>query len=485
MSRYTEQRDAIVAILEAVTGIGQVYDSPQNPTNEADFKSRYSSNDKINTAWLQRVDANEDPSERAGYTSEDDIIQQTEQSEFWKITFVYGFKESPPSEYTFQGLVDLIEEEFRFEQITGAYKLYPLLRMESTLGMLANNVLCHKCVWRLRVSNIFTDDVDRDITPATSAPSTHYLLQANINAEEAARISADATLQEEIDGLSTLQLGETETTAYRGDRGKAAYDHSGITSGNPHSVSKSDVGLGNVPDTDTTNPANIVEDSDHRFTTDTEQSTWNGKQDAIAAGFLDVPDMPPAVPNAKDDEFTAGTLDAKWTIVNQATKVITLSKSWLNIDTSIKDEGATCLTQVMPSTPYTMIAKVSVDAQNVNYYAGGLMVGDSSSGKIVAFGVEINNLIEINKWNSYSSWSANYLQVSAINPNTFRYIKVYDNGTNLYFYTSKNGSGWTLLYSISRTDWLTTPDRIGLITWAGTTIVAYNFIFGVDFFRVI
>lgn len=33
----------------------------------------------------------------------------------------------------------------------------------------------------------------------------------------------------------SLQLGETSTTAYRGDRGKTAYDHSQI-SGNPHNT---------------------------------------------------------------------------------------------------------------------------------------------------------------------------------------------------------------------------------------------------------
>lgn len=44
----------------------------------------------------------------------------------------------------------------------------------------------------------------------------------------------------------SLALGETSSTAYRGDRGKAAYDHSQTTSGNPHNVTKSDVGLGNV-----------------------------------------------------------------------------------------------------------------------------------------------------------------------------------------------------------------------------------------------
>lgn len=45
---------------------------------------------------------------------------------------------------------------------------------------------------------------------------------------------------------ASLALGETSATAYRGDRGKIAYDHSQIVSGNPHKVTKTDVGLGNV-----------------------------------------------------------------------------------------------------------------------------------------------------------------------------------------------------------------------------------------------
>jgi hypothetical protein len=51
----------------------------------------------------------------------------------------------------------------------------------------------------------------------------------------------------------SLALGETSATAYRGDRGKTAYDHSQLTSGNPHNVSKSDVGLGNVDNTSDAN----------------------------------------------------------------------------------------------------------------------------------------------------------------------------------------------------------------------------------------
>lgn len=40
----------------------------------------------------------------------------------------------------------------------------------------------------------------------------------------------------------TIALGETSATAYRGDHGKTAYDHSQITSGNPHGTTASDIG---------------------------------------------------------------------------------------------------------------------------------------------------------------------------------------------------------------------------------------------------
>lgn len=52
---------------------------------------------------------------------------------------------------------------------------------------------------------------------------------------------------------ASLALGETSSTAYRGDRGKTAYDHSQIVTGNPHAVTKSEVGLGNADNTSDVN----------------------------------------------------------------------------------------------------------------------------------------------------------------------------------------------------------------------------------------
>lgn len=53
------------------------------------------------------------------------------------------------------------------------------------------------------------------------------------------------------DNTALLALGETSTTAYRGDRGKTAYDHSQITTGNPHGTTAADVGA---------EPAGVVSD---------------------------------------------------------------------------------------------------------------------------------------------------------------------------------------------------------------------------------
>ena len=45
-----------------------------------------------------------------------------------------------------------------------------------------------------------------------------------------------------LDAGSGLALGETSSTAYRGDRGKTAYDHSQVVTGNPHGTTAADVG---------------------------------------------------------------------------------------------------------------------------------------------------------------------------------------------------------------------------------------------------
>lgn len=55
-----------------------------------------------------------------------------------------------------------------------------------------------------------------------------------------------------------MALGETSDTAYRGDRGKIAFDHTSLTN-NPHNVTQAQVGLGNVDNTsDANKPISIA-----------------------------------------------------------------------------------------------------------------------------------------------------------------------------------------------------------------------------------
>ena len=63
----------------------------------------------------------------------------------------------------------------------------------------------------------------------------------------------------------SLALGETSSTAYRGDRGKTAYDHS-QTTGNPHGTTKANVGLGNVANIDQSKAIKSITRSGTTFT---------------------------------------------------------------------------------------------------------------------------------------------------------------------------------------------------------------------------
>lgn len=90
-------------------------------------------------------------------------------------------------------------------------------------------------------------------------------------------------------GAVTAQSGDYTYTDVGADASGAAAtvqsnlnSHTGNTS-NPHSVTKTQVGLGNVQNLDQTNPANITQDATHRFATDTEKTTWNSKVDSNSA----------------------------------------------------------------------------------------------------------------------------------------------------------------------------------------------------------
>ena len=81
----------------------------------------------------------------------------------------------------------------------------------------------------------------------------------------------------------SLALGENAATAYRGDHGKAAYDHSQIKEGNPHGTTKTHLGLDKV---ENKSSADIIGEID--FPVD----SVNGKTGAVKLSAFDVGALP-------------------------------------------------------------------------------------------------------------------------------------------------------------------------------------------------
>ena len=163
----------------------------------------------------------------------------------------------------------------------------------------------------------------------------------------------------------SLALGETSSSAYRGDRGKIAYDHSLLTSGNPHNVTKSDVGLSNVVNSDTTTTANITDSSNKRFVTDA-QLTVIGNTSGTNTGDQDLSGL--ATKNLTLDRKTAS-----YTLVaGDNNKLIEMNVATAN-NVTINNSVFTAGNQILVS---------QYGAGQVTFVAGSGVTLRSPSGKL-------------------------------------------------------------------------------------------------------
>lgn len=149
---------------------------------------------------------------------------------------------------------------------------------------------------------------------------------------------------------ASLALGETASTAYRGDRGKTAYDHSQAT-GNPHNTTKADIGLGNVDNTS---------DLNKPISTAT-QNALNTK--------ADIDDIPTKT------SFTHDILVANWTLVSGKYEAVIsnagiLSNSFVDVIPSNDNVDIVRNAQIYPS--------VLISAGSVKVYSKFLPSGTIS-----------------------------------------------------------------------------------------------------------
>jgi len=104
-------------------------------------------------------------------------------------------------------------------------------------------------------------NTNKDLTALNTEQTLSYLdATSRINGFIEQMYSEITAMYETFLSSYGLGLGETEDTAYRGDRGKLGYEHSLVVVGNPHQVTKTEVGLPLVDNTaDADKPISIAE----------------------------------------------------------------------------------------------------------------------------------------------------------------------------------------------------------------------------------
>ena len=193
------------------------------------------------------------------------------------------------------------------------------------------------------------------------------------------------------------------------------------------------------------------------------------------------PDLQPTAPSAIDDEFaaTSGTLGTPWIRINSGTfnvgsDVVLITPpagSGVNVSASV---------QTLSGTAWTVATKVSINSQ---FYAGqdnaGIVLRDSSTGKMILFGLASNastGRIQMNAYYFNSATSLSSTPISYVGPYTcgqIAWLKIYCDGTNLNFAWSPDGRNYCDPAggsTIAKTAWLATIDQAGI----GTEWGVYN-----------
>ena len=123
-----------------------------------------------------------------------------------------------------------------------------------------------------------TSDANKPISTATQTA-----LNAKISSSEKGNANGVATL----DALAKIPLAQIPSSidhtslANKGTNTHDQIDTHIANQTNPHNVTKIQVGLENVPNVDTSNPANITQNANYRFTTDAEKASWTAKEPAV------------------------------------------------------------------------------------------------------------------------------------------------------------------------------------------------------------
>ena len=121
------------------------------------------------------------------------------------------------------------------------------------------------------------------------------------------------------------------------------------------------------------------------------------------------------------------------------------------------------------ASPFSMVGRVQFLGKYGNPFQVGFSFYNSGNGRFVSIGKgrvgSANPVIEVNRWGSttaFASNQANYGGTSEISDNPF--YKLVNDGTNLTFSISSNGTDWTTVYTETVAAYLGAVTHVGLFS---------------------
>lgn len=182
-------------------------------------------------------------------------------------------------------------------------------------------------------------------------------------------------------------------------------------------------------------------------------------------------DAHPASPDAMDDEFEAGSLDAKWNQRNSPTLSDYAANSQLDIQAP---QGAgdnwRFIMQTVPSGNWKVRAKLALTGSSSNFRAAGIALSKATTtDKFIYVGVEYNSgwRLTVTKFTNWTTFSANsasnntVLEVGGVRGHYFYFEVEYD-GTNVIFRWSKNGIVFEPFFSETLATFLGSMAEVGI-----------------------
>jgi hypothetical protein len=209
--------------------------------------------------------------------------------------------------------------------------------------------------------------------------------------------------------------------------------------------------------------------------------------------------VPESSPEAEDDEFSAGSLDAKWTWDNQGTSTATFRKSRLILTSQASGNPANnskrILYQAAPSGSWAIRTRVSSYDSNI-FFSGGLFVRRSATAKFVDLIQYIRvgkptggwmwaQTFNITHWTSPTAAVTNHFDMGVAEFSArLHFMQIRWDGTTLYFDFSPDNVGYInmLTLTASASNVLGgDPDQIGIASNAPHASTAG--VTGFDWFR--